>query len=428
MDAICATRYAESNNNREGSMASERNPLNRLKNLLLEPKIDEARLKEAVTKAREQHPVLVLWLVGKTQSGKTSIIRSLTGSPDAAIGNGFKPCTRTARFYDFPEQIPVVRFLDTRGLGEVAYDPADDIRYCESQSHLVIGVMRATDPGQQAVFDVLHAVRKRHPDWPVIIAQTCLHQGGDAAFEHPQPYPFTDIDHLPPTDLTRALLSQRQRLGTLPGSGGLWWVPLDFTLPEDGFPDQHYGLEALWDAIEAASAFGLQALLAADPSIADAYSQAAHPHILSYALAAAGCGALPVVDMAGVPAIQLKLFHTLASLYEVEWDRRNTSEFIGLLGAGIGVSYGLSMVGRNLVKLIPGVGQSAGAVWGATSNGAMTYALGKAACYYLARKRKGQTIDDQMLRQVFSDALSAGRQLAILKTRGAAAESAEDGQ
>ncbi len=395
---------------------SERNPLNRLKNLLLQPKIDEQLLQDAIAQARQQQPVPVLWLLGKTQSGKTSLIRTLTGSPDAEIGNGFRPCTRTARFYDFPTNVPVVRFLDTRGLGEVAYDPTDDIRYCEEHAHLLVAVMRVSDPGQQAVTDVLHAVRKRHPEWPVVIVQTCLHQCHGPDWQHPQPYPFDNPAALPTDDLSRALQSQRERVGRLPGTAGVWWVAVDFTLDEDGFADPRYGVDALWRAIEDASAFGLRALLDADPAIQDAYSRAAHPHILSYSLAAAGMGALPVVDVAGVPAIQLKLFHTLASLYSMPWDKRNTTEFFGLLGAGISVGYGLQWAGRNLVKLIPVWGQTAGAVWGATSSAAMTFALGKAACYYLARKRKGQSVDDEKLRQVFTDALRRGREVAAHQT------------
>lgn len=395
---------------------SERNLLSRLKDQLLQPKIDEQLLQDAIHHARQQQPVPVLWLLGKTQSGKTSLIRTLTGSPDADIGNGFRPCTRTARFYDFPADVPVVRFLDTRGLGEVAYDPTDDIRYCEEHAHLVVAVMRVSDPGQQAVTDVLHAVRKRHPDWPVVIVQTCLHQCHGPDWQHPQPYPFHDPATLPNDDLARALQSQRERLGRLPGNAGIWWMAVDFTLDDDGFDDPRYGLDALWQAVEEASAFGLRALLEADPAIQDAYSRAAHPHILSYSLAAAGLGALPVVDMAGVPAIQLKLFHTLASIYAVPWDKRNTTEFFGLLGAGISIGYGLQMAGRNLVKLIPVWGQTAGAVWGATSSAAMTFALGKAACFYLARKRKGQTVDDAQLRQVFTDALRRGREVASHQT------------
>jgi len=39
-------------------------------------------------------PAPVIWLFGKVQSGKTSIIRALTGAERAQIGGGFKPCTR----------------------------------------------------------------------------------------------------------------------------------------------------------------------------------------------------------------------------------------------------------------------------------------------------------------------------------------------
>ena len=64
----------------------------------------------------------VVWLLGKVQSGKTSIIREPTQSSDAEIGSGFRACTKTARVFDFPSEAPIIRFLDTRGLGEVAYD------------------------------------------------------------------------------------------------------------------------------------------------------------------------------------------------------------------------------------------------------------------------------------------------------------------
>jgi predicted GTPase len=164
--------------------------ITKLRNALFSPKIDEDALSRALKRASEHHPPPVLWLLGKTQSGKTSIIRSLTGSPDAEIGAGFKSCTRTARFYDFPASAPLVRFLDTRGLGEVAYDPTEDVRFFESQAHLIIAVAKVMDIMQVDLFKVLQDVRKRHPDWPVIIAQTCLHEAYPRNFEHILPYPF----------------------------------------------------------------------------------------------------------------------------------------------------------------------------------------------------------------------------------------------
>jgi ribosome-interacting GTPase 1 len=36
----------------------------------------------------------VVWLVGRVQAGKSSIIQALTGCDEAEIGNGFKACSR----------------------------------------------------------------------------------------------------------------------------------------------------------------------------------------------------------------------------------------------------------------------------------------------------------------------------------------------
>ena len=62
---------------------------------------------------------------------------------EAEIGEGFRAMTRTAVVFDFPAEAPVLRFLDTRGLGERGYDPSEDLATCENQSHLLIVVMRA---------------------------------------------------------------------------------------------------------------------------------------------------------------------------------------------------------------------------------------------------------------------------------------------
>ena len=187
----------------------------------------------------------VLWLLGKTQAGKTSMIRALTGSEAAEIGNGFQPCTRSSRFYDFPADVPVVRFLDTRGLGEVSYDPGDDIHHCESQAHLLVAVMKVSDVNQVAVFEVLHTIRRRHPEWPVLIVQTGLHELYPAECGHVQLWPYADepLPETVPLDLRRALQAQRIAMKSLPGFAPVRWVPVDLTLPEDGFVPPDYGLK-----------------------------------------------------------------------------------------------------------------------------------------------------------------------------------------
>jgi len=383
---------------------------NLLREALLNPRVNPEKLDEALREARARQPLPVLWLLGKAQAGKTSIIRALTGSTTAGIGNGFQPCTRTARFYDFPSETPVVRFLDTRGLGEVAYDPSEDIHYCESQAHLVLGVIKATDIRQDEVFEMLRQIRKRHPEWPVLMIQTGLHEAYPPGIEHALPYPY-DQQPWPlqvPHDLIRSLQAQRDRLGKLPGSALVHWVAVDLTLPEDGWKPVNYGLDALWTAIDEVSLLVLQARLQGNPEVRDAYTRAAHPHIVGYALAAAGIGALPMVDLVGVPAIQAKLLHSLAVLYGQRWDRRTVSEFLGLLGMGVGASYIARLLSREVVKLIPGWGYTAGAMWGATTNGTTTYALGQAANAYFAKRRHGAPLDATAIRHTYTEALITG--------------------
>lgn len=384
----------------------------RLKQALLDPGVDEAQLAESLAAAQERMPIPVVWLVGKTQAGKTSIIRALTGSERAEIGNGFQPCTRSAELYDYPTELPLVRFLDTRGLGEVDYDPEEDLRYCERHAHLLLAVMKVADPQQEAVFSVVRQVRKRHPDWPVVIAQTGLHELYPPGAGHVEPYPqFDSPQHNPYPELTRALLAQRQALGSLAGHVAVHWVAVDLTQPGDGLTPEHYGVEALWQAIEAVSNFDLRRQLLGDAAVRDVFARTAHRQIMGHALAAAGLGAMPVIDLVAVTGLQAKLLHALANVYGQSWDKRTVKEFLGLLGVGVAGSVLGQMLGRTVVKLIPAWGQTVGAVWGATASGATTFALGKTAVYFFDARRVGAPVDAAGVRAVYAQALDTGRRV-----------------
>src|SRR5690606_17943128 len=169
----------------------------------------------------------VVWLLGKVQSGKTSIVHAITRHPDAEIGQGFRPCTRTARVFDFPQDVPVIRFLDSSGLGETGYDPTDDIAELESRAHVVLAVVRAMDARQNEILRVLRAARERHPDWAVVVAQTWLHEGYPDGADHP---PYAALASAPElADLRRALERQAAEFRALPGTGAIYTVPIDFT-------------------------------------------------------------------------------------------------------------------------------------------------------------------------------------------------------
>ena len=81
------------------------------------------------------------------------------------------------------------------------------------------------------------------------------------------------------------------------------------------------------------------------------------------------------------------------------------ADFVSALGTGVVVRT-LSIFGvRELAKLVPVWGQTAGATAAAAMSFATTYALGKAAAYFLARRRQGAVADDSVL-QAYKRALA----------------------
>jgi uncharacterized protein (DUF697 family)/predicted GTPase len=351
----------------------------------------------------------VVWLIGKVGSGKSSIVEALTGSNKAEIGSGFKACTKTAATFDFPPDAPAIRFLDTRGIGEAHYNPDADIKFAEAQAHLLLVAMNALDPSQVAVFEVVRAARERHSDWPVIVAQTKLHEAYKPGERHMVPYPF-DGDGMPTTELpgnlARSLAYQRSLCTKLPGRGAIRFVPLDFTRPEDGFEPMCYGLEALRKAIvNVAPAAVAAALDDGRVRVADSRARRAHPHIFGYAAAAAAADVVPMAGLVAVPGLQAKMLHSLGEIYGVDWDRRTMADFAGALGTGVVVRTLSGFGVRELAKLVPIWGQTAGATAAAAMSFTTTYALGKAAAYFLARRRQGAVADDSVL-QAYKRALA----------------------
>ena len=100
---------------------------------------DDEQLQHKLDELRQKTPVPVFWLYGKTQSGKTSLIKFLTGADEAEIGQGFKPCTRYSRQYEFPTpEAPLLTFLDTRGVDEPGYDSREDLDRFDALAHVVV--------------------------------------------------------------------------------------------------------------------------------------------------------------------------------------------------------------------------------------------------------------------------------------------------
>src|ERR1700740_3039004 len=116
----------------------------------------DLQLQQRLEILRHRTPVPVFWLFGKTQSGKTSLIKYLTGADHAEIGHGFKPCTRHSRQYQFPTaDAPLLTFLDTRGMDEPGYDPTEDLAQFNDLAHVVLVSVKALDHAQERMIEHL---------------------------------------------------------------------------------------------------------------------------------------------------------------------------------------------------------------------------------------------------------------------------------
>lgn len=357
----------------------------------------------------------VIWLIGKVQSGKSSIVQAITGASEAEVGLGFRACTKTARVFDFPSEAPILRFLDTRGLGEVGYDPTSDLAIAAERSHLLLVVLRAMDHQQDAVIDAVAAVRREHPEWPVVVAQTALHDAYSPGMGHILPYPFAEpsggTDQIPEA-LMRSLAHQRRMLERIGGSGPLLFVPIDFTRPEDGFDPRAYGLDALLAAITEAAPRSIGVMIAEmRASSRERALRKANPLILGHAAAAAAADVVPIAGAVAVPGVQARMLHALATQQGAQWDRRALTEFGSCLGAGILARLAAGFGIRQLVKLTPVYGQTIGSAAAAATSFATTYALGRAALVFLARREQGVS-DPEAVARAYRDALEQAFKLA----------------
>lgn len=339
--------------------------------------------KEASDSTAPSHSSIpVLWLLGKTGAGKSSLVQAMTGKGGADIGNGFVPCTRTADAYDFPVDHPVLRFLDTRGLGEAGYRPDEDLASNGDRSQMILVLSRLDDPVQGNVAKALAKVIRKRPELPVVVLHTAADKAPDPAER-------------------RRIRSANQSLFEKAAKRDLPWLDLDLSNPSKA------DLSGLKLAL--ATTLPSVAILMDRRKASDAEEAAflvRRGTVLRYAGMATASGAVPVVGAATVPALQLALVTALANSYGLPWDRDRLIAFVSALGTGFMGGALIGIFGRSLAGLIPVVGQTAVPVLTAGYGFASTYAVGRAAGYWMFHTKAGRTVDEQSLRDRYFSALS----------------------
>lgn len=364
--------------------------------------------------------VPIIWLLGKTQAGKTSIVAELTGLAHDDVGKGYRPMTREARLYGLPAGHPTLRFLDTRGLADVDDDdPRGDLVAAERQAHVVIAVLRVDDLEQGEVLATLSQVRRARPRLPVIVAQTCLHRPYGPRDRHPDPYPFdgSDLDACRPgvpDELGRVMLAQRRLFRDLPGERPPVFVPLDFTQPAQGIAPADYGAQRLWAVLEAEVPqviVDLRRLSVRDP---DAAIRA--KVILPWAVAASAANALPfpLIGGLGSAGLQAAMVSQIARRLGLIPGPELWRELVGALGTGFALGFGAKWLGQQVVKLGPVWGQALVATW----TFAITWGIGEAALYFFHEKAAGREPDPQALREALERGMQRAREDHAERRRG----------
>jgi uncharacterized protein (DUF697 family)/predicted GTPase len=372
---------------------------------------DEEQFQKKLDELRKHNPAPVFWLFGKTQSGKTSIVKYLSGADDAEIGHGFQPCTRFSRYYEFPNaDAPVLRFLDTRGVDEPGYDPTLDLEQFGQLAHVVVITVKALDFAQENVVHHLKKIRDANPNRPILLVFSCLHEAYPQQ-QHPA-YPYrlfgaqeTIVDAQEPTqsNLQRCLETQRQRFAGLVDHV----LPIDLTKPEDGFEQPNYGgaalQEALMKLLPDAQRQTMQAYELAAHNLKELHARRALPVIMGHAALAASAGAIPIpfVNLLLLPGIQRRMIENLAQLY----GRPMTADQFQDLANKLEIGALRKQAARELLKIIPSIGVVAGAALAGTS----TYALGKAFCYYDAALTHGDVLKPDDLRQYYDEQLERAK-------------------
>ncbi len=131
-------------------------------------------------------------------------------------------------------------------------------------------------------------------------------------------------------------------------------------------------------------------------------SQIAHRIMVEKATQAGGIGlassllpgialALLAVDLAATTRLQAEMIYQIAAVYGLDLkDPERRGEVLGIFGLGLGGSRLLKAVGLGLLRNVP----FAGATIGASSNAAMLYSLGYAACrFYEAKLKSPQQVE-----------------------------------
>lgn len=370
--------------------------------------VSEAEVAEILERVRAELPTTEVILVGKPQAGKSSIVRGLTGVSADIIGQGFRPHTQHTERYPYPsEELPLVIFTDTVGLGDIQENTPLIIEELESnleaiadhRARILILTVKINDFATDTLRKTAHALRQKNLQIPILLVVTCLHEVYASEIEnHPEYPPKLETVERPFQEIKETFSELYDRA-----------VLIDFTLEEDGYTPVFYGLEALRDSLgellPEAEARAMYELLdtSVGNKLGNLYRDVGRRYILAFSIIAGTVAAvpLPFATMPVLTTLQVSLVGLLGKLYGQPLSFSQAGGVVSAIAGG----FFAQLVGREIIKFIPGFGSAIAASWAA----AYTFALGEGACVYFGDLMGGKKPDPKKIQSVMEEAFTQAK-------------------
>ncbi len=158
----------------------------------------------------------------------------------------------------------------------------------------------------------------------------------------------------------------------------------------------------------------------------DSKRQEADTIVRNYAIGSMVPSLLPVpmLDLAVVTGVQLKMLHSLTQIYGVPFKKDLArSAMASLLGGTVALS--LARVTSSAIKAVPVVGSLIGAFSMPVVNGASTYAIGKVFEQHFETGGTLLTFDPVQMREYFKQQFEEGKKIVSAAQEASKAPAAE---
>lgn len=131
--------------------------------------------------------------------------------------------------------------------------------------------------------------------------------------------------------------------------------------------------------------------------------------IKNHVIFATGAGVIPIplLDIAGVTAVQLDMLKKLTNLYG-----KNYSENVGKAFIASITTTSLARMGASALKAIPVIGQVIGGISMSIMSGASTYALGNVVLELMERGVGLENFDVDLAKDIYEENLEKGKKIA----------------